>query len=73
MGHNIDLQWLLGLPDVVQCPRCQKHTRTYFEEYDIDCGDPSAKEHVMHLTIQCGKCGEDFDFEVNIHCKGDVK
>ena len=38
MGHNIDLKTLLGLPDYVRCPKCKEKTKTWFNEYDIDCG-----------------------------------
>jgi len=35
MGHNIDLQSLLGLPDYVRCPQCKEMTKTNFDEYSL--------------------------------------
>ena len=66
MGHNIDLQWLLGLPDYVRCPKCKEMTKSNLDEYDIDCGEPNATEDIMQLDIQCGHCEEDFVFSVGI-------
>lgn len=66
MGHNIDLIYLLGLPDYVRCPKCKELTKSDFDEYDIDCGDPNAKDGVMSLDIQCDHCEENFEFKVEI-------
>ena len=66
MGHNIDLQWLMGLPDYVRCPKCKEMTKSWFDEYDIDCGEPQASEGEMILSIQCNHCEHNFDFKVKI-------
>lgn len=66
MGHNIDLQKLLGLPNQLECPNCHKITRTCFDDYDIDCGEPESKNGIMHLDIQCGTCEHEFEFNVKI-------
>ena len=56
MGHCVDLQTLMGLPEYVRCPLCKEMTKSWFDEYDIDCGSPQAKHGVMRLDIQCGHC-----------------
>jgi len=66
MGHNIDLQELLGLPEYVRCPKCKELTKAWFDEYDIDCGKPQAIGGIMTLDIQCSHCEEDFEFRVII-------
>lgn len=66
MGHNIDLQWLMGLPEFYRCPLCKEMTPTYFEEYDIDCGSPEAKAGQMWLDVQCRHCQHDFRFGIKI-------
>ena len=66
MGHNIDLQNLMGLPEYVRCPKCKEKTKTWFDEYDIDCGEPQAKEGVMHLDVQCAHCEENFEYTVEV-------
>ena len=68
MGHNIDLKWLLGLPDYVRCPKCKEKTKTWFDEYDIDCGEPQAKNGFMTLDIQCDHCEKEIEFKVQIVC-----
>lgn len=70
MGHNIDLKWLLGLPDYVRCPKCKEKTKSGFDEYDIDCGEPNANNKgFMELDIQCDHCEEDFAFRIQIISK----
>jgi len=56
MGHNIDLKWLLGLPEYIRCPQCKELTPTDFDEYDIDCGEPQVKDGQMLLDVQCRHC-----------------
>jgi len=66
MGHNIDLQELMGLPSYMRCPTCKEQTKTWFDEYDIDCGEPQAKEGIMTLDIQCDHCEYDFQVKIKI-------
>ena len=66
MGHNIDLQWFLGLPEKVKCPKCEKMIRSYFDDYDIDCGEPNAIDGEMELDCYCNGCDEEFVFVVSI-------
>jgi len=60
MGHNIDLQELLGLPEYLRCPMCKELTPTGFCEYDIDCGDNKPKNGELWLDVQCAHCHVDF-------------
>jgi len=67
MGHNIDLKWLLGLPEFVRCPGCKELTPTDFDEYDIDCGEPQVQsDKKMFLDIQCRHCEAEIKQEVEI-------
>lgn len=66
MGHNIDLQWLLGLPEYVRCPHCKEMTKTWFDDYDIDADNPYTQNQWMHLNIQCAHCERDFEFVVRV-------
>lgn len=66
MGHNIDLQRLMGLPEYVRCTKCKEMTKTDFDDYDIDCGEPQAKNGFMTLDVQCAHCEDDFSYTINI-------
>ena len=73
MGHNIDLQNLLGLPEYIRCTKCKEQTMSWFDEYDIDCGEPQAKDGVMTLSVQCDHCEEDIEFKVKIEIMEETK
>ena len=66
MGHNVDLRWLLGLPDYVKCPECNKNTKSWFDDYDIDCGEPNACEGIMTLAVQCDHCESEIEYKFEI-------
>ena len=66
MGNNIDLQWLLNLPDRIKCPNCNNLVKTDFEEYDIDCGDPNVENEIMALDCHCDICDEYFKYKIKI-------
>ena len=66
MGHNVDLQWLMGLPDYIRCGNCKEMTKTNFDEYDIDCGEPRASDGQMSLDVQCAHCNENFELIVRV-------
>jgi hypothetical protein len=66
MGHNVDLKTLLGLPEYHRCPICKELTPTYFDEYDIDCGDLHPKDGKLWLDIQCVHCHIDFRYGIKI-------
>lgn len=66
MGHNIDLQWLLDLPEKIRCPNCNNLTLHVFDEYDVDCGNPESKNGVISLDTCCDVCDKDFEYEVKI-------
>ena len=71
MGHNIDLQLLMGLPSHIICPKCQEQIETDFDEYDIVCGTPFADNGVMTLDIQCSECENEIEYEVEIIKRSD--
>lgn len=66
IGHNIDLGWLLGLPSQIKCTRCGKITKTPFDEYDIDCGEPQAHNSIMTLDVTCEHCEKEIEYQVKI-------
>lgn len=66
MGINVDLQWLLGLPEKIRCPNCNNLTGHDFGEYDIDCGDPEARDGYMNLDCCCDICDNDFYYEIKL-------
>lgn len=66
MGHNVDLQWLMGLPEYVRCTQCKELTRSDFDEYDIDCGTPNASSGIMILDVQCAHCQHEISVKVEV-------
>jgi len=75
MGHNLDLHHMIGAPRVLPCPRCNNIINTYFDDYDIDCGEPNPQPGVWFLDYSCDTCDEEFVwnmvFEVQEpRCKG---
>ena len=73
MGHNLDLQKMLGVPDRDQCPRCKELVWTYFDDYDIDCGDPNPRRGFWRLTCYCASCDESWATEYTVKItKGEV-
>ncbi len=67
MGNNTDLVWLLGLPEKTKCPRCTREVDTYFNEYDIECGDPSFKKNgCLKLHCYCDECEYEFYLKFKI-------
>jgi hypothetical protein len=66
MGHNLDLIQMLGAPEKMECNYCGAVSKTYFEEYDIDCGEPNPKPGVWCLTHWCNACEKDTEWKCNI-------
>lgn len=61
MGHNVDFVELLGLPNKTSCHTCGRTIDTNFDDYDIDCGDPTAKTNdKLTLDCYCHHCKHDF-------------
>lgn len=63
MGHNVDLEFMLGAPGETKCPHCGKKTKTFFCDYDIDCGEPNPQPGVWCLSVTCQHCDEEIDYE----------
>jgi len=69
MGNNLDLVSLLGLPKTVICPRHKGPIDSNFDDYDVECGEPSAEKNCGLLTLDC-YCHEcDLAFAVQVMCK----
>lgn len=75
MGHNIDLCWLLGLPDKVNCKRCKTEIDTMFDDYDIDCGEPNVMNNGGFLTLDvyCNECDHEFKMKFEVNSKNENK
>ena len=63
MGHNVDFVQILNLPEKVRCPNCRFLTKSNFDEYDIDCGEPNPKKGEWILDVTCEKCEEQFEYK----------
>ena len=63
MGNNLDLNSLLSLPIKIKCPTCKRKIKSYFDDYDIECGSPDASNYedgYMRLMIYCDICETTF-------------
>jgi C4-type Zn-finger protein len=69
MGNNLNLIKMLGVPEYVHCPSCDRNIRTYFEDYDIECGDPNPFRSVWHLNVYCPKCDYKFTLDFMLTAK----
>ena len=66
MGHNVDLIRMIGAPETLQCPNCKGSTKTDFDEYDIDCGDPNVEDGLWKCHVYCEKCEHEFNWKKTI-------
>ena len=73
MGHNVDLQLLMGLPEKIKCVECNNMVDSFFDDYDIDCGEPNAKDGIMTLDVQCSVCEQEIKYQVKIIKRSDNK
>lgn len=69
MGNNVDLTKMLGAPKMVDCPKCHSHIESYFDDYDIDCGDPNADAGKWCLDVYCHQCENEFYIEYDVILK----
>ncbi len=60
MGLQLNLCKMLGVPDVVDCPKCGKEIRTRFEDYDFECGNPNPNMGEWVLDVYCSECEHEF-------------
>jgi len=70
MGNNLDLTALMGAPISMKCPKCKNKVNTYFEEYDIDCGNPNPEPGKWVLRVQCTICDHEFTWEKDVGLPG---
>jgi hypothetical protein len=59
MGNNLNLIQMFGVPKEIKCSFCNQRTLTYFDDYDIECGDPNPSPGTWNLTYQCEHCEHD--------------
>jgi len=56
MGNNLDLNKMLGLPKILECPRCGAATPTLADQFDVECGEPNPEEGYWEIDVYCGHC-----------------
>ena len=66
MGHNVDLVRMLGVPEKVSCERCTTQIDSWFNDYDIDCGNPNPRPGVWCLSVYCEECDYSFDYRFSV-------
>jgi hypothetical protein len=66
MGLNLDLCRSFGAPKRANCPKCGKTTKTRFDDYDIECGEPFPKPGLIHLTLYCEHCEHEQVFKATV-------
>ena len=65
MGHNIDLEDMLNLPHETVCPVCGEKQLSFYDEYDIDCGEPFSKgEWILDNT--CVECEHKWTYRFKV-------
>ncbi len=69
MGHNLDLCMILGLPDNVICQTCNKTIQSFFDDYDIDCGEPNEVPGRWELIVYCNECDNENEFKYVVGIK----
>lgn len=68
MGLNLDLTHMLGVQNnKQQCPECGHPNRSYFDDYDVECGpDPNPEPGVWVLQCGCIKCDHTWAVRVKL-------
>ncbi len=66
MGLNLDLEKMLGLPHTVECPRCKQDVITFFDDYDVECGDPNPSPGRWDLDLHCDECDHEWSFKFEV-------
>lgn len=56
MGLGVNLVRMLGLPDTAKCPKCDETVATFFDDYDLDDGDPNPDDGSWRLDLSCHAC-----------------
>jgi hypothetical protein len=57
MGRNVDMCLWFNAPETVSCKACGKEYETHFDDYDVDCAEPSDDEPgVWRLESCCPHC-----------------
>ncbi len=66
MGMNVDLTKMLDILPVVKCTRCNRTTKTRFDDYDIECGNPNPYMGRWNLDVCCEHCGYEWTINYKI-------
>ena len=61
MGLQVDLTEMLGLPEKVQCPNCEKMIPSGLDDFDIECGNPNPEVGIWDIQFFCLIC--DYEWE----------
>jgi len=66
MGLGVNLIRMLGLPDTAKCPKCGGTVATFFDDYDMDDGDPNPDDGVWRLDLDCAECEHTWIFSFTV-------
>lgn len=66
MGRNVDLAYMLGLPLTDTCPRCGEVDETWFDDVDIQCGNPNHAPGVWRLHRGCAECELEWEYRFKV-------
>jgi hypothetical protein len=66
MGLNLDLCRAFNAPRKLKCPKCGKTTKTRFNDYDIECGEPFPKPGHIALDAYCEHCEAEFPWKATV-------
>lgn len=69
MGNNVNLCSMMGLPDMITCPKCHNQGSSDFDDYDIDCGNPFPEPGLVSLSAYCPVCEHEWKFEGRVTFK----
>lgn len=72
MGLNVDLVQMLGVSDVCVCPACKQVTRTGYDDYDIECGNPNPSPGQWQLSTYCRQCEHEWKQPFRVSLTGDT-
>jgi hypothetical protein len=60
---------MLGVPSKVECPGCKKQIPTWFDDYDIECGNSNPGPGLWTLSLCRQDCGWEGKLNFGIQAK----
>lgn len=71
MGLNLNLVKMCNAPETVFCPKCGELCPTHFDDFDIECSEPS--NGVIKTYCYCERCDEEWKSSFSMVIKPLVK